>query len=407
MFLFLQWYNKTMAHERKRHAENSVQRLLAFSSIVGVFGHRQVGKTTLISHLCSEYITLDLRAQLARIEEDPSKFLDSTIHFPLAIDEAQNAPTLFPALKEYVRLHKQPGQFLLSGSVRFTSRKAIRESLTGRIVHIELLPFTQSEMDGRPINQAIFYALAKNWHDLGSLKVSRDKDIVLSYLRTGGLPGVCFIRSNFLRSQRLESQLETVLERDLRLIFETRLPFSTLRNVLVNLAILQGSPLDLQNLSRKTRVSVPTLRKLLSAFESAFLIRTVLTEGTEKHPVIFFEDQGEATHLMNRPLDPLTEMTRFLLAQIRPPLAYQSKHHTDIFQYRTRGGAFVPIAIRSNYKVLGLIPMLEENPARQAMGSAVSFLKNYPKSCVVFVHPGKKTHRISSDMISLPISVFA
>lgn len=37
-----------------------------FSPIFGIFGHRQVGKTTLLSRLCSEYVALDIQSQLNR-----------------------------------------------------------------------------------------------------------------------------------------------------------------------------------------------------------------------------------------------------------------------------------------------------------------------------------------------------
>jgi predicted AAA+ superfamily ATPase len=392
-----------MAHERIRHASERLKQLLGFSPIVGIFGHRQVGKTTLLSRHVKSYVTLDLRAQLERAEADPQAFVSSATEYPLGIDEAQLAPSLFPALKEHVRVHRRPGQFILSGSVRFTSRKAIRESLTGRIVHLELLPFTQAEMDERPIPDDLAHALKGNWRAIrpgtknGESQVSR-------YLQTGGLPGACFIRSASLRAERFNSQLETILERDLRLVLETRQPFSTLRNVLVNLAIGQGEPLDLSALSRRTRVSAPTLRNLLRAFESIFLIRTLPTEGTEKRPVIFLEDQGEATHLCGRPLAPLTELTRFLFAQIRSPLQLlESNTPAELFQYRTRGGAHVPLAVRHGAQLLGLIPILESSPGRQAVGSATSFLKAYSGARVAFIHPGSQNLILSRTMAVLSV----
>jgi predicted AAA+ superfamily ATPase len=64
-----------------------------------------------------------------------------------ALDECQLAERLFPALKERVRKDKRPGQFYLSGSVRFTSKRLIRESLTGRIMTADLFPLTLSELD--------------------------------------------------------------------------------------------------------------------------------------------------------------------------------------------------------------------------------------------------------------------
>ena len=104
----------------------------------------------MLEKLGSSYSTLDRENTLLELEADTELFIQNRPR-PFAIDEAQLAPRLFPALKEQVRIQKGMGQFLLSGSVRFTSRKAIRESLTGRISFVELLPFTRSEADGDPL----------------------------------------------------------------------------------------------------------------------------------------------------------------------------------------------------------------------------------------------------------------
>ena len=91
---------------------------------MGVLGHRQVGKTTLIGDLCHRYYTLDDEDSRAHLANSSSEFLRE-ISGPglVALDEVQLLPSLFPALKEWVRKHKAPGQFLISGSVRFTSQK--------------------------------------------------------------------------------------------------------------------------------------------------------------------------------------------------------------------------------------------------------------------------------------------
>jgi AAA domain len=81
----------------------------------------------------------------------PSEETDIGLSVDTDIDEAQLFPALFPALKAHVRINKRKGQFLLSGSVRFTSKADIRESLTGRIVSLELLPFTISGAAGVPL----------------------------------------------------------------------------------------------------------------------------------------------------------------------------------------------------------------------------------------------------------------
>ena len=120
-----------MAHTRVRFLTSLVKKGLSFQGIVGVFGHRQVGKTTLLEMLSQRYATLDRVIELTQATENPVGFLNGLLgnqqKRPVAIDECQLCPPLFPELKEWVRTHKEPGIFLLSGSVRFSSRKAIRE----------------------------------------------------------------------------------------------------------------------------------------------------------------------------------------------------------------------------------------------------------------------------------------
>jgi len=402
-----------MPHLRKRHAEPLLRKLLAFSPIVGVMGHRQVGKTTLLEKVAEGYTTFDVRRERERADIDPQAFISGASRAPFAIDEAQLVPDLFPALKESVRINKKPGQFLLSGSVRFTARKAIRESLTGRIVNLELLPMTQAEMDGRQPNAILSRALeARSLVTIKGLIGRREEpasvDLIARYLKTGGLPGACFVRADSLRAQKFESQLETVLDRDLRLLVETRLPFRTLRNVLATLALLQGQPLEIRELSRRTRVSAPTLRNLLDAFEAMFLIRRLETRGTEVRPVVFFEDQGEASHLAGRPVDSLTDLTRFLFSHLRSPLLLEAGGNTFFFQYRTRGGAYVPLCVERGARgFLGIIPILEENPGRQALASAASFTRKYVGAKVLFVHPYQSSAVLSDDLAVLPATSLA
>ncbi|MCM2276591.1 MAG: AAA family ATPase [Oligoflexia bacterium] len=131
-----------------------------------------MGKTTLAQQQGDRYFTFDLKANQNLALADSSGFLEANKSHPLILDECQLVPDLFPAIKEQVRLTQAPGQFLLTGSVRFSSRKAIRESLTGRIISFELLPMDLSEAEGRPLPDAIPRLLAAKTTEL-DLEVHR------------------------------------------------------------------------------------------------------------------------------------------------------------------------------------------------------------------------------------------
>ncbi len=393
-----------MPHVRKRHLQVLVQKSMNFSPIVGMFGHRQVGKTTLCAGLAQSYVTFDQKEILDQALHSPEAFLGTHLAQPLVIDECQLAPPLFPALKEWVRTHKKPGQFLLTGSVRFSSRKAIRESLTGRIINWELLPMDLSESHSAPLPTAILKLLtAKNLQCQLKTPSYFSEKIFHTALHQGGLPGIFAVRDAAVRYQRFETQIETLLERDLRLLVQTTLDFRTLKNLLMVLAARQTQPFELSEVARAARISVPALRRLLAALESMFVIRIVDTEGSLRRPVLFFEDQGEASHLTGETLDPLLNMTRFLFSFVRQQWVYRPELQASVFQFRNRGGAFVPLVLRTKFGLLGFLPMLDEVPGQHELASARSLMLHAKNARCLFVHQGKTDKVLSHNMRIVPL----
>lgn len=375
-----------MPHRRPRHLQKLLSKTLRFSPITGILGHRQVGKTVLSSGLCTEYVTLDLAQELSHALVDPTTFLAAHIGSPVTIDECQLAPPLFPALKEWVRINPKPRQFLLTGSVRFTSRKAIRESLTGRIITWELLPMDWAEQHEQPLQDSVLRILDSDHLNL-SLKPNPTftNASYQRYLDMGGLPGVFGARDPAIRAQRFETQINTILERDLKLLIQTSLEFRTLRKLMAALAEQVGSPLGVTELSRETGISLPTLRKLIPAFESLFLIRLIPTEGDFSKPILFFEDLGEQHHLKRDGDSDASRLLAFLYQNLRTQLHYRPDLKVEIFNFSTRAGHRMPLCFRKGRKVLGIFPLGGESELPQASQSAQSFLSRYSEAKVLFV----------------------
>lgn len=388
-----------MPHLRSRHLTPLLKKSLGFSPIVAVFGHRQVGKSTLASKFADKYVTFDVFEQWVEAETEPHSFLQKNIGRPLVIDECQMSPKLFPAMKEWVRVRKAPGQLLLTGSVRFSSRKAIRESLTGRVIAWELLPMDMSETCGEPMPHSLERLLnTKSVEiELPSARYATNSAID-RYMRFGGLPGIFGIRDDAVRQQHFETQINTLLERDLKLILQTTLGYRPLRQLLVLLARQNGAPLDLASLNRETRISVPTLRKLITAFEAMFLIRVIPTEGTQKRPVVFFEDMGEANALYDHAEHPITRLTSFLFTNLRTQVAYRPDLGITVFQFRNRGGSLIPLCFKKGSARIGIIPMLDESPDLSSIRSARSFTETYPGAKVLLVHLGNQDRIITPQI---------
>jgi uncharacterized protein len=391
-----------MPHDRPRYLDASVARALAHSPIVGVLGQRQVGKTTLLEAASAEYATFDRAAVLRQASADAETFIVGHAA-PFGIDEAQLCPALFPALKEHVRKHKRKGQFLLSGSVRFTSKADIRESLTGRIVSLELLPFTVAEATGLPLPNLCERLLkAKTPRHLEFFDARNPGPQVMErFLAQGGLPGICFFRDAHVRAERFESHLDTLLNRDVRQIYPTTLLYSSLRALMEYLARSQGHPFEIAEAARASQISRVSLKRVLFALEALFLIRVVpALEGSK--PTIFLEDQGMASWLSHRALDSADDIVRGLYANLRQEFHYRPDPGGRISYWRTRNDAEVPLVFDSRHGRLGLIATRLEEPTPKTLGSARAFLERFPDSRVVIAYAGRRVVRKTPSMFWIP-----
>ena len=401
-----------MAHTRKRHAKELYLKHLAFSPIVGVFGHRQVGKSTFLSSEPGEYHTLDDEEQLARAHTSAKLFVATKTKLPFIIDECQQEPKLFPALKEWVRTHKKPGQFVLSGSVRFTSRKAIRESLAGRMSFFELLPFSVSEIRKEPLPDSLPKLLSHREFSSSSLlhlrpqkalaQLKKDFEI---YLNHGGLPGLCFIREKQHRIHSLNFLHNLIIDRDIRMIFATKLSAATIKAFLKWLAKNSGNRYNASEAKRALGLASQTQRSLLYAMESVFLIRRIPIQG-QKGETILLEDQFEELELSEEKLPLERQLEGALYRNLRTQLNYRLGEQFSFETYHTRDDARVPIVVRTPESVLGIIITEGNEPSLSEKRSAASFLGKFSQSKIIYA----STQIIKSEVIherALLVSIYS
>jgi predicted AAA+ superfamily ATPase len=304
----------------------------------------------------------------------------------------------------------KPGQFILTGSVRFASRKLIRESLTGRIALYELLPLNITESHGEPLNSLPLEILNNPKNGLALFKrlvKQREEKSwqtrIGFFLESGGLPGVCFTRQNAIKHKKWESYLETILLRDLQLIIQTSLSYPTLRNLAAQIALQQGLPLELSDLSKQTGISAITLKKLLVAFQGLYLIREVRGLGPLKKSIYFFEDQGLAYHLMAGWKNPLMDMMRLIFANVRHQFLYHRGLDAQWFHFKTRGGASIPLICQIQGGIVGYTVCLEKQPTPSTLASARSFIKDHPQALVFIVHQGSEIRLWGDGIWSVPL----
>ena len=380
-----------MAHERARHITEIFNSLLGFSPILGFFGHRQVGKSTFLAANVKEYRTLDDAEELQFAGQDPKRFISSYKNYPGAIDECQLEPKLFSTLKEWVRTQKRPGQFVLSGSVRFTSRQAIRESLAGRMVMVEMLPFSVSEILQEPLSLTInrLLDLKKFSNDtFHHLNPPKKVKIFLkyfdTYLTNGGLPGLCFIRNHKLQINALKDLHDLILSRDLRLVSDLRIPLPTIKKLLSYISQNIFEPYNASEVRRLLGLAPQTQKNLLEAMESIFLIRRIQLSGKKKE-CFLLEDQLEELVYSANSAESLRQAESAVYRNIRGQFFYSLDKAVSFESFMTRDHARVPIVIRGEKGVLGIIVVDTNRPSLSQTRSAGSFLKKEANSKIVFL----------------------
>jgi predicted AAA+ superfamily ATPase len=387
-----------MPHIRSRYLDKQIRKDLTWSRVVSLLGMRQAGKTTLLKLIAKRYLTLDDPETVASFAKGDWSVIDQPASYPIAFDEAQLSPALFQQIKMRADDLGRPGLYLLTGSVRFLSRKEIRESLTGRTSLLELLPLTLAESHNRPLRDLIGVALRQSPKELIRTLSKEEwcKNSHLDhYLDCGGMPGVCFKRDKGIRSRAWSAHLDSVLGRDIQLIRATQVSLSSLRELYFALSRQQGEPLNVSALARMIGVSAPTLKQLLSSFESLFLIR--------KHgDTVYCEDQGLATFAAGGrgAVSAKTNLLRLVFSELHAQLRYLHDPRGTLAEFKTRGGAYVPWIV--DVPELGRLAITADASPRvsdKSLQSLTAFRKRRPDVRVLAIHQGREGYLSAKNAV--------
>lgn len=271
--------------------------------VVLVTGARQVGKTTLLRHLCREertYVTLDDPALRALAGDDPELFLQR-FPPPVLVDEIQYAPGLLPGVKMAVDSARKPGQFWLTGSQQFQMMKGVTESLAGRVAVVSLLGFSGRERDRRELGvepfiptSAVLKARASSARRYTAKSLFRD-------IWLGSFPALV---AGEVKDRDLfyGSYLQTYLERDVSDLAQVGDRDAFVRFVRA-CAARTAQMLNFTELANDCDVSLPTAKRWLSVMTTSMQVlllqpyHTNVTKRLVKTPKLYFLDTGLCSYL--------------------------------------------------------------------------------------------------------------
>ena len=408
----------------KRQYQQLISEYLSYFPCVVLVGARQTGKSTLINSLASgrEIFDLEARADYDQIARDPGLFLRIN-DGPIAIDEAQLMPALFPALRVAIDKDRQAyGKYLLSGSSSPELLNSISESLAGRVGIIEIAPFSFSEIQqtDNP-NMLSLFALDNCFEDIAasfkSLTSATSQKDINRYWMQGGYPEPWIRNTDRFREIWREQYFKTYIERDIARLFPN-LNATRFRHFIELLASCSGDIINYSKIAQLLKVSQPTIKDYFRIAHGTFLWRTLpaysknARKRVTKHPRGYLRDSGLMHHMLQIPSSKRlmshpqmgASWEGMVIEEILRTLNAAGIDH-KAYYYRTSAGAEVDLVIEGKF---GLIPFEikhTQNVNQKQLRGLKDFVKEFNCPFGIVVNNDERTRQYDEHILGVPFAV--
>lgn len=402
-----------------RHIGPRVQKLFQHFSCIVITGARQVGKSTLLTHLFPgiKTVVFDPVHDVQNARKDPELFLNNNPP-PLILDEIQYAPELIPIIKRQIDKTKNPGQYILTGSQQWGILKQVSESLAGRAVLSHLEGFSLGEIAKAPPSSCW---LEKWLTDPESFLTNRPSRLSLPYslfeqLWRGFLPETAFLDLEFIPDFHYSYQ-STYIERDIRLLAD--ISDIQLFGRFVRLAAaMTAQEINYSQLGREIGLTPQTAHRWLNLLQQTFVwfeVPAYSTNAIKKvslKPKGYFTDTGQVCFsqmisskdsIGAHPLwgalfetAVVGEIRKQCLLIPTPP---------RIYHWRAHSGAECDLILERDGKLFPIEIKGKTNPNRNDTKGLQAFRRDHPHLNVqkgLVIAPCEETYPISEHDIVIP-----
>ncbi len=404
---------------KPRWLADKLRRSIEFSPVIVLSGARQTGKSTLLANEPPfrdwHYISFDDLDSLSLALKRPEEILN--ISKNIIIDEVQRAPELLHAVKIAVDKDRSR-RIILSGSARLMLMNRVSESLSGRAIYYDLMPFSYGELLEIKYN---------NWLDLfmktGELPSLNIKDYIgdkafvddlYHSLFRGFLPPVAFLNKEEQIASWWKGYVKTYLERDLRSIAEIAyLP--DFRKMMELIALRNANILKQSEIARDAGLSQSTAGRYISILEETSLISKVrpyaknISKRLIKSPKIIVTDSGLASSLAGflstesvpkQFMGAIFESYVFLNLSVRASLM-----DGEIMYLRTQGGLEkeVDFILERGNQIIGIEVKLSDTVSMKDIKNLL-LLKDFSDrfACGLIVYSGSEIKKLAQRIYAVP-----
>ena len=266
---------------------------------VAVTGARQVGKTRMSKELFPGVRRINLKNQslLSAANEDPQGFMESFAR-PLFVDEVQECPKVLGSVKDILDNVTGYGNYLFSGSQKWSLMEGLSDSLSGMVGIIELAGLSLREIKQIKFNQR--FIPTEQYLKAREKELQKYNDI-WQIIHRGSYPEL-YEHEEKDWEEFYQDYVQTYIEKDVYKITKIR-DYQTFYKFLVSVAARTGQILDYTNIASDIEVSVDTVKAwigilvktdivyLLQPYYNSHLNRAI------KSPKLYFRDTGLASYL--------------------------------------------------------------------------------------------------------------
>lgn len=397
-------------HRRQRHIEKIMLKRAKMYPALGVLGPRQVGKSTYLKEQWAAlkdaaYLTFDRQEVVIRAKNSPEQLIlsesyDQTKH--LIIDEAQKVPQIFDSIKALIDEDRRVGAYTLSGSVEFSEKSGVRESLAGRMGIIHLYPLTVREMDENPF-AAPWVTFDFEEHAPAKVKT------IEKWLERGGMPVFSCFSDRDERIISIRSWLDAICYRDLMQLKGAEYDGDVAFSLLKMLALKSNTLVSAAHLQNEVGASAHSVNKHLDALCALFLIYKVKSiENPSALPMYTIFDAGVLNALLNGQVTPDSRhasLVAFVTNEIYAQYEYAGKIKPKLYYYQSRGGASIDLVLEADGHLIGVdcITNIDVSPYR--VRGMKSFLKKYPNAKGYIVAPVQSMYKLEENITVVPWTV--
>lgn len=406
----------------KRHLEKQILESAKHFKAILLLGARQVGKSTLLTHLFPEMkaVVFDPIQDLYNARKDPDFFLQS-FPSPLILDEVQYVPELLASLKRKMDQKDVKGQYFLTGSQNFSTLRKVAESMAGRVAIFHLDNFTPQEMLGFGDRQEWVSKYLKQPDSFYKTcsSIADKLPSLVEFLFRGTFPATFDLPTSQI-SRYFRSYLQTYIDRDVRTQEDIR-QLAEFDRFLGISASLTAQEINSSQLGREIGVSSPTARRWLDLlmftyqwFELLpFYGNTIKRIAGKKKG--YFKDSGFACYLQKIE-SPESLAVSPNLGSIFETWAVNWIHQQfatmavspNSYHWRTGGGAEVDLILEKNGKLYPIEIKCKTNLTKKDLSGLKAFRETYPKSAIqtgLIIYAGSEIYKIDEETIAIPWTI--